>query len=67
MNWTRFNTYGESENDAFETMCNQLFENWCNEKYGEKIKEFVINNGSGGDGGVESYALLEDNIIIGLY
>ncbi len=66
MNWTRFNTYGESENDAFETMCNQLFENWCNETYGEKIKEFVINNGSGGDGGVESYALLEDNIIIGL-
>lgn len=66
MNWTRFNTYGESENDAFETMCNQLFENWCNETYGEKIKEFVINNGSGGDGGVESYALLKDDSVIAL-
>lgn len=30
MEWTRFNTHGESPNRAFEVMCNILFEGWCN-------------------------------------
>lgn len=66
MNWSKFNTYNESPNTAFETMCNQLFENWCKREYKKEVKEFIINNGSGGDGGVESYAVLNDGVIIGL-
>lgn len=66
MNWTKFQTYDMSSERAFEILCNQLFENWCNEEYSSEIHCFKVVNGSGGDGGVESYAKLSDGSIIGL-
>lgn len=58
MNWQRFQTYNEAPTRAFEAMCNQLFELWVNREYKETKQSFVVVNGSGGDGGVESYAVL---------
>lgn len=66
MNWDRFQTYGQSSEKSFEMLCNQLFENWCKEEYKDTLTSFVIVNGAGGDGGVESYAVLKDGSIIGL-
>ena len=66
MNWTTFQTYNEAPEKAFEMLCNQLFENWCQKEYDSKIKFFNIVNGSGGDGGVESYATLVDDSVVGL-
>ena len=66
MNWTTFQTHNEAPEKAFETLCNQLFENWCKEEYSSQIKFFNIVNGSGGDGGVESYATLVDDSVVGL-
>lgn len=64
MDWTKFNTHGESNNHAFEVMCNILFENWCRNKYSNDIKQFSFVNGSGGDGGVEAYCALNNGDII---
>ena len=47
-------------------MCNQLFENWCKEQYTTTLSYFSVVNGAGGDGGVESYAVLNDDKVIGL-
>ena len=66
MDWTKFQNYSESNTKAFETLCNQLFENWCKEEYKETIKAFQIINGAGGDGGIESFATLNDDYIIGM-
>lgn len=66
MNWTTFNTHKMSPDKAFETLCNQLFENWCKSEYSGLISSFAVVNGSGGDGGVESYLTLNDGSIIGL-
>jgi len=66
MNWERFQTYGLSPERSFEMLCNQLFENWCKEEYESSLFSFSVVNGAGGDGGVESYAVLKDNSIIGL-
>lgn len=66
MNWERFQTYGQSSEKSFEMLCNQLFENWCKEECKDTLASFVIVNGAGGDGGVESYAVLKDGSIIGL-
>ena len=66
MDWTKFQNYSESNTKAFETLCNQLFENWCKEEYKETITAFQIVNGAGGDGGVESFAMLNDDHIIGM-
>ena len=66
MNWSKFQTYNDAPTKAFETMCNQLFENWCKDEYGSKIISFCVVNGAGGDGGVESYADLSDDSTIGL-
>ena len=40
MEWTKFNTHGESSNHAFEVMCNILFETWCKKEYQEELKYF---------------------------
>ena len=64
MNWTGFNTHGHSRNQAFETMCNIVFESWCRSEYGDKIKHFSFVNGAGGDGGVEAYAVLDDDSVV---
>ncbi|MBQ2819116.1 MAG: hypothetical protein IJF14_01885 [Clostridia bacterium] len=66
MNWTTFNTHQMSPDKAFEILCNQLFENWCKSEYVGLISSFAVVNGSGGDGGVESYLTLNDGKIIGL-
>ena len=66
MEWTKFNTHGESCNHAFEVMCNLLFEAWCKKEYGNKIANFAFINGVGGDGGIEAYAALENGDVIGV-
>ena len=66
MDWSRLQTYGLSPNKSFEMICNQLFENWCKDEYRSSLKAFYVVNGAGGDGGVESYATLIDDTIIGL-
>lgn len=60
MNWTKFDTHGESSNHAFEVMCNLIFEDWCKEEYGDDLVQFSFVNGSGGDGGVEAYGVLKN-------
>lgn len=50
MDWTRFDNHGESNNHAFEVMCNLLFESWCKDTYGEELTHFSFVNGDGGDG-----------------
>ena len=66
MNWTTFQTHNDDPRDCFEVLCNQLFENWVKKEYEDTIKTLSFVNGSGGDGGVESYATLKDGSIIGL-
>ena len=66
MNWEKLQTYGLSSEKTFEMLCNQLFENWCKEEYKSSLFSFSVVNGAGGDGGVESYAVLKDKSIIGL-
>jgi len=66
MEWTKFNTHGESSNHAFEVMCNILFEGWCKREYKDNLKYFSFVNGSGGDGGVEAYATLDSGEVIGV-
>lgn len=66
MNWTKFNTHGESNNHAFEVMCNTLFKNWCKKEYGEDLLQVTFINGVGGDGGIEAFARLKNDEIIGV-
>lgn len=66
MNWSNFQTYNDAPTKAFEILCNQLFENWCKEEYKANLTSFHVVNGAGGDGGVESYAVLSSGEIIGL-
>lgn len=42
MDWTKFNTHGQSFNDAFEVMCNILFEGWCKSEYKDTLKYFYL-------------------------
>ncbi|WP_400245925.1 hypothetical protein AB3U99_04875 [Niallia sp. JL1B1071] len=66
MNWQHFQTHNDAPTQAFESMCNQLFELWCNKTYPESLKTVTTVNGSGGDGGVESFAIKKDETIIGM-
>lgn len=66
MDWTKFNNHGESDNHAFEVMCNLLFESWCKEKYKDELIQFAFVNGDGGDGGVEAYGVLANGDIIAI-
>ena len=66
MNWQKFQTHNESNTRAFEAFCNQIFEKYCYREFSNGIKDLVIVNGSGGDGGVESYAEFKDTTFIGL-
>lgn len=66
MNWSTFQTYNDSPERAFEILCNQLFENWNKREYNDKLVSFCVVNGSGGDGGVESYSTLTNGKIVGL-
>ena len=64
MDWTKFNNHGESNNHAFEVMCNLLFESWCKKIYKDELEQFVFVNGDGGDGGVEAYGILKNGVTI---
>lgn len=66
MNWQHFQTYNEAPTRAFESMCNQLFELWCKKTYPDSLKAVTVVNGSGGDGGIEAFAIKKDNTIIGI-
>ena len=69
MDWTKFNNHGESNNHAFEVMCNLLFEAWYKEKYEDKLKKFSFVNGDGGDGGAGALggrgALGDGRVVLG--
>ena len=64
MNWTKFITYGDSPQNAFETLCNQLFERYLRRKYKTDLVKFRVINGAGGDGGIEAYGQLSSGDII---
>ena len=64
MDWQRFQNHNQANTSAFEAFCNQLFERYCKRIYSDALQEFVIVNGAGGDGGIESYAMLKDNSFI---
>ena len=64
LDWTKFNAHGESPDHAFETLCNILFLRWCNREYKDRILYSTTVNGAGGDGGVEAYAVIDDDKII---
>jgi hypothetical protein len=65
MNWTNFLTYGDSYQEAFETLGTQLFERFLKRTYGDDLIKFRVVNGVGGDGGVEAYGQLKSGGIIG--
>lgn len=66
MDWIRFQTRDESPERAFEAFCNHLFKRWCDRNYPNQIAFFNVTEGSGGDGGVESYAKLNTGEFLGL-
>lgn len=64
MNWNNYKTYGDSPQNAFETLCNQLFERYLRRNYGNDLIKFRVINGAGGDGGIEAYGELISGDII---
>jgi len=66
VDWSHFQTKNEGPEKAFEAFCNQLFRKWCYRTHADNVIIFNVVNGSGGDGGVESYAKLKSGDIIGL-
>ncbi len=64
--WESFNQRHESRDSAFEALCCQLFERWCRREYEDSIQSFYFLDGRGGDGGVEAFAILTDNSVVGL-
>ena len=63
MNWTKFITYGDSPQNAFETLCNQLFERYLKRVYKTDLIKYRVINGAGGDGGIEAYGQLSSGDI----
>lgn len=63
MNWNTFSPYGLNPSDAFETMCNQLFERYVKRVSGDKVQKFRVVNGEAGDGGVEAYGVFNNNSV----
>jgi hypothetical protein len=66
MNWTSFITYGDSYQEAFETLCNQLFERYLRRTYKDELVKFRVINGAGGDGGIEAYGELKNGDLIAI-
>ncbi len=64
MNWNTLLTYGDSQQNAFETLCNQLFERFLKRNYSNDLIKFRVINGAGGDGGIEAYGELISGDII---
>jgi hypothetical protein len=55
----KFQTRNRDPREAFEALCNQLFERWCMREYRDTVHQIHIVNGAEGDGGVEAYAISE--------
>ena len=53
MDFSNFKPNGVAKSEAFEAMCNHLFESWLRREYKNELSYFTTVNGSGGDGGVE--------------
>lgn len=66
MNWNNFLTYGSNPSDAFETLCNQIFDRYLNRTYKDQLIKFRVVNGDGGDGGVEAYGELSNGNILAI-
>jgi hypothetical protein len=64
MNWNNYKTYGDSHQNAFETLCNQLFERYLRRNHENDLIKFRVINGAGGDGGIEAYGELVSGDII---
>ena len=62
--WNNFKTYGDSPENAFETLCNQLFERYLHRNYKKDLARFRVINGAGGDGGIEAYGALHTGTIV---
>lgn len=58
MNWSNFQTYGESPQRAFEILSVQLFEKHLRRFQSTDLIKFRVVNGAAGDGGVEAYGQL---------
>lgn len=65
MNWSRFQSHGDDPRRKFEAFAGLLFERWCRREFGAAVPVNFVN-GEGGDGGVEAYARLADDRIVGL-
>ncbi|HEY9800468.1 MAG TPA: hypothetical protein V6D25_08930 [Leptolyngbyaceae cyanobacterium] len=66
MDWSNFNLHGDAPDRAFESLTGIIFERWCYREYPSQVSQVIFVNGSGGDGGVEAYALLNNGDIVGL-
>ena len=66
MEWANFNTYGHTQTQAFEMLCSSLFEKYCYRTFSDNVVFCTRVDGSGGDGGLESYALLKSGELIAL-
>ena len=64
MDFNNFNTYSESPQNAFETLCTHLFERYLRRKYSSDLVKFRVVNGAGGDGGIEAYGELRNSDLI---
>lgn len=64
MNWNNMKIIG-SINKSFEALVNQIALSFLKREK-KNFKRFVYVNGAGGDGGVESYAVLSDGKEIGI-
>jgi hypothetical protein len=66
LDWSNFNLHGDAPDRALESLTGIIFERWCYRKYPSQVSQVIFVNGSGGDGGVEAYARLNNGDVIGL-
>ena len=66
MDKVHFRTYGDSPNQAFETLCNQLFERYLRRTYPGQVVKIRALNGAGGDGGIEAYGQLRNGTLMAI-
>ncbi|AGP41519.1 hypothetical protein [Sorangium cellulosum] len=65
LDWSRFERGSIGPERAFEAFVAQLFERMIRREYGPDVRQYVLK-GAGGDGGVEAFARLRDDKVIGL-
>lgn len=66
MDWTRFNTHGDAPAASIETLLSLPFERGCRARYDKGLADVYLLDGSGGDGGVETFAELTSGEEIGI-